>query len=355
MNIIIKILLYPLSLIYQVITDFRNLLFDWGINKQQSFPFPIISIGNLTVGGTGKTPHTELLIRLLLKQSYKIAVLSRGYKRKTKGTVFANENSTPQDIGDEPYQIYRKFFGQIDVFVDEKRCRALSKIPSDKYDVILLDDAYQHRYVKPGLSILLNDFNRPFYKDFTLPLGRLRESRKGKNRADIIITTKCDIHKLNVEDEQKNIAPNANQSIYFSQIKYGDITGVFEQKKSNIDLLTDVFLVTGIANPQPIIEYLQPKVHSITVMTFNDHHDFTKNDIKTIENQFNQINSDKRIVLMTEKDAVKIFNSNFVSSKNKSYFYYLPIEVEILKNQEKDFTKKIIDYVEENKRNRTIH
>ena len=224
-------LLIPFAWIYDFITSIRNMMYDHGLLKQQSFNKPLICIGNLAVGGSGKTPHTEYLINLLSKNEYKVAVLSRGYKRKTKGFVLATDQSTAQEIGDEPSQIKKKF-PNIVIAVDEDRCDGVSRI-IDMADVILLDDAFQHRSIKAGLNILLTDYNKPYYKDYLMPAGRLRENQSGKKRADIIIMTKCRQEQISADDVNYNsikLGLSENQQLFFTGIKYGKLSNGLDLK-----------------------------------------------------------------------------------------------------------------------------
>jgi tetraacyldisaccharide 4'-kinase len=348
-------LLFPFSLIYGFVVIIRNFLFDIGILPQEKFPMPIICVGNLTVGGTGKTPHTELLINILKEKGYKVAVLSRGYKRKTKGFVIAGKNSTATEIGDEPSQIKSKFKDVV-VAVDGDRIRGIKKlIELENPDVILLDDAFQHRYVKPGLSILLTDYNRLFTRDFMLPSGRLREPRYGKNRADIIIVTKCpyEINNNEFSALKKEISPKANQQIYFSTYKYKEIKPVFVEEILNPLYLEDVnsiLLVSGIVSPKALKEYLSNFAENVESLEYPDHHFFTENDFYNILETFKRITTGNKIIIVTEKDAARLRNSDLPSELKKS-LYSIGIEVAMLQNKEKEFKSNINNYVSKNKKN----
>ena len=355
--------LYPLSWIYGGVTAFRNKLFDWNIIRSKSFDIPIICIGNLSVGGTGKTPHTEYLINLL-HQQYHVAVLSRGYKRKTKGYLLANDESSPASIGDEPYQIKSKFHN-IRVAVDEKRCHGveqLLKLDNPPVDVILLDDAFQHRYVKPGLNILLTDYNRLFSEDAILPAGRLRESEAGKRRARIVIVTKCPSTlkpiDYNIITKKLNLFPY--QQLYFSSFRYGNLKAVFPEIQANetakemrISSIKEmeVLLVTGIASPKTLVEKLENYTNHIKLLSFDDHHDFSIQDMELIENQFEKLNPQNRIIITTEKDATRLKNHPHLSEALKPYIYAQPIEVKILQNQQNNLNQQIFGYVRKNSRN----
>lgn len=331
--------------------EVRNLFFRKRIFTSTSFPLPIISIGNLAVGGTGKTPHIEFLIRLL-KDEYKTAVLSRGYKRKTKGFVKADEYTTANEIGDEPFQIHSKF-SEISVFVDEKRVHGVNKILQIKPDteVILLDDAYQHQYIKPGLSILLTDFSKPFTQDFVLPYGSLRERRKNADRADIIMVTKCplDTKSEDIQRITKEINPKSYQHIFFSGLEYGEIYPVFDGEKIDNKKLKnlDILLVSAIVNPFPMINYIEKLAKSIETITFADHHYFSEKELKEIEEK-----TGNKIILTTEKDAARLKSMNYMNEELKKKIYALPLHIKILNNQENIFNQKIYDYVGKNSRNR---
>jgi len=332
-------LLLPFSIIYAVVTELRNWLYDKGLKKSETFPVPVINVGNLSMGGTGKTPQIEYLIRLL-QNDYKIAVISRGYKRQTKGFVLADNNSTPESIGDEPYQIFKKFKNII-VAVSENRATGIRKV-LDRFlpEVILLDDAFQHRRVKPGLNILLTPYQKPFYQDCILPTGKLREIKKNAKRADMVIVTKSPevLRKNDIDNIINKIKTYTNADIFFSNIIYSqNIYGKNDIiKLDNITGYT-VLLVTGIANPKPLYSFLSKKNINFESLKFGDHHNFSKSDIQLIKSRFNTIKSDNKIILTTEKDFVKLqahFNRNL---------YYIPIETQII--EERKFNNKIIEYV----------
>jgi tetraacyldisaccharide 4'-kinase len=352
--------LLPLSHIYGAATYFRNKLFDWGILQSKSFNIPTICIGNISVGGTGKTPHTEYLVNLLRNQ-YKVAVLSRGYKRHSRGYLLANEDSQARVIGDEPFQIKNKF-SDIRVAVDENRCHGIEQLlqlKDPEVDVILLDDAFQHRYVKAGINILLTDYNRLFCEDKLLPAGRLRESRKGKNRAQIVIVTKCpaDIKPIDFKIISKQLDLFPFQKLYFSTFQYGKLTPVFknleqtERALSSIQADEQILLLTGIASPLTLVNELHNYTSHVDYLAFDDHHDFSAKDMELLHERFNQIKAEKKIIVTTEKDAARLLHHPALKNELKSYLYALPIEVKILQNQEKKFNQNIIGYVRENKKN----
>jgi tetraacyldisaccharide 4'-kinase len=334
-----RILLYPFALLYALITDIRNLMYDKGYLSSQSFDIPTINVGNLSVGGTGKTPQIEYLIRLL-KDDYKLAVISRGYKRHSKGFVLADQSATPQSIGDEPYQIHQKF-NDITVAVDEKRARAIRKVLDNfSPDVILLDDAFQHRSVKAGLNILLTPFYNPFFNDYVLPAGNLRERRQNAKRADLVIVTKSpeliEVSKKNKITSQINRYTKA--PVFFSSIAYSPFVLNEKDQKTLKDLKDyGILLVTGIANPKPLLTYLSEKNLNFESLKFGDHHYFSAADIKGIMQKFDSLKASKKIILTTEKDYVRL------KPHIQEDLFYLPIQTKI-KDREL-FNQKILDYV----------
>ena len=348
--------LLPFSWIYGSIVRFRNWLFDMGLKKSKSFSIPIISVGNITVGGSGKTPHVEYLIRLLHDKA-KIAVLSRGYKRKSHGYVLAEESTTMPEIGDEPFQMHQKF-SDIYVAVDAKRARGIENLQNDEatkdVDVVLLDDAFQHRYVKPGINILLVDYHRLIIYDKMLPAGRLREPWSGKNRADIVIITKCpkDLKPMEFRVLTKAMDLYPFQKLYFTSIDYDTPKGVFEEKQIELDKLQDyhVLLLTGIASPKQMEHDLKPMTKDITNLSFGDHHSFKGKDIDRINDAFESM-PEPRIIITTEKDAVRLRETEGLYEKVKSNMYELPIKVSFMLDQQDNFNEKIISYVRKNSRN----
>ena len=348
--------LLPFSWIYGSIVRFRNWLFDIGLKKSKSFSIPIISVGNITVGGSGKTPHVEYLIRLLHDKA-KIAVLSRGYKRKSHGYILANESTTMPEIGDEPFQMHEKF-SDIYVAVDAKRARGIENLQNDEVskdvDVVLLDDAFQHRYVKPGINILLVDYHRLIIYDKMLPAGRLREPLSGKNRADIVIITKCpkDLKPMEFRVLTKAMDLYPFQKLYFTSIDYDTPKGVFEEKQIGLDKLQDyhVLLLTGIASPKQMEHDLKPMTKDITNLSFGDHHSFKGKDIDRINDTFESM-PEPRIIITTEKDAVRLRETDGLYEKVKSNMYELPIKVSFMLDQQDNFNEKIISYVRKNSRN----
>ena len=354
--------LLPLSWLYGLGVGFRNLLFEMGILKSRPYSTPVISVGNITVGGTGKTPHVEYLIRLL-KDRAKVAVLSRGYKRKTSGFVLAGDDATVRTIGDEPYQMKTKF-PDITVAVDKKRTRGIEKLTSGDYvkdiDVILLDDAFQHRYVKPGINILLVDYHRLIIYDKLLPAGRLREPVVSKNRADIVIVTKCpkDLKPMEFRVITKAMSLYPYQQLFFSTHEFETLRPVFptapnaEITQTLSESLADknVLLLTGIASPEQMLIDLKSYAKEVTPLAFSDHHDFKKKDVDRINEAFNALPSPKLIVT-TEKDETRLKQVEGLSDEVKSRLYVLPIKIEILLDQENTFNQSIINYVRKNSRN----
>lgn len=340
-----------LSILYGGLMECRNFLFDKKIRSSHTFPIPIICIGNLAVGGTGKTPHTEFILRNL-KKNYNLSVLSRGYKRKTKGFLLAQADSTVADIGDEPLQIWQHF-PQITVAVDEKRVRGVEKIMKlhPRVDVVLLDDAYQHRQLKAGLNILLTEHDHLYTDDYPMPYGRLREKKKNSHRADIIIVTKCE-NELPPKAQQQirtKLSLSPKQQLFFSSYEYGRIYPIFD-KKIPIPILTvrtNVLLITGIENPKPMVRYLTPKVGQVETMHYPDHYEFTIKDLSLIESKFFNLPAEK-IIITTEKDATRL---SMLSDRLKNHIFALPLEVKILHNEQEIFIQKINDYVAKNKRN----
>lgn len=353
------ILLLPISILYGIGTSIRNWLYNKGYIPIYEKPAAIIAIGNLTMGGTGKTPHVEFIISNL-HSLFKIAMLSRGYKRKTKGFVLAEGGSNANMIGDEPFQVYQKY-KNIPIAVCEDRSKGIDQILQlyPKLDAIILDDAYQHRKVKAGLSILLTDYNRLHTRDHILPGGNLRESRKESKRANIIIVTKCpqNIDQIQMKAIEKEIKPTINHEVYFSKYVYGDPYPLFknvlkEQLCINniISASATILLVTGIVSPRMILEFLSAYTYEIQNISFRDHHDFTIKDIKMIEKKFFEINNQSKYILVTEKDAVRLIGNKHLTDSLKNHIFVLPIRVEILNNKELSFITKITDYVTKNSR-----
>lgn len=333
----------------------RNFAFDAGWLKSKSFNLPIISVGNLTVGGTGKTPHIEYIVNLL-KNEFKVATLSRGYRRKTKGFFKAGEVYNAAEIGDEPAQIKKKF-PDITVAVDEKRVNGIKCLlkEEERPNVILLDDAFQHRYVKPGLSIVLVDYNRPTWNDHVLPFGRLREPASGIRRAHAVIVTKCpaDISKKEKEQIRKKLGTKKGTTIFFSTVCYDEPIAIFNVKNNRcaINEKSEILLLTGIARPEPLKKELERRGANVTLMKYPDHHHFTSNELKEIAEKFASLPSGNRIIITTEKDAERIVGRDDLPIIIKENIYTIPIKVKITEN-EKMFNQIIVDYVRKNQRDR---
>ena len=340
MNLLRK-LLFPFAILYGLITSIRNFLFDKGILKSYSFDLPVIAVGNLSVGGTGKTPQIEYLIRLL-SDKYKIATLSRGYKRQSKGFILAEASSTAAILGDEPFQFYKKF-PSIQVAVDADRKNGIEQLlsQSNKPEVILLDDAFQHRKVKAGFYILLTSYGDLYSDDFMLPTGNLRESRSGAERANVIIVTKCPFN-LSLDEQhdiKKKLKVSESQELYFTFIAYEEFIYA-ENRKINVNEIQSAakILVAGIAKPEPFFAYLQDS--NDVCLSFPDHHSFTDKDILEIKNL-----AKNNIIITTEKDYVRL-----KGSLPSEQLFYLPIQSSFVSGSD-NFNKTILDYVGTSTRN----
>ena len=359
----LKFLLYPFSLLYGIAVYIRNRMYDFNILKSKEFDVPVISIGNITVGGTGKTPHVEYLIGLL-KDSFNVAALSRGYKRKTQGFHWVETDTHVTEVGDEPLQIKKKF-PDISVSVCENRVKGVDKLLKydDEYtpDVILLDDAFQHRKITAGINILLIDYNRQIKEDLLLPAGRLRESAGQMRRANIIIFTKCpgEITPIMRRILQKEVGLKPYQELFFTTFEYDKIQPVFSGKQLGKDFYEDhsyaILIVTGIAFPRLIPEYLKQFAGETEVLNYPDHHNYSDDDVRTITQKYNSLKKEKKIIITTEKDAIRFKGMNNLEDSFKQALYYLPVEVKFLDDEGKSFNKKILNYVGENKSNRELH
>jgi len=345
----IRLLLYPFSILFSGIARFRNFLFDTGIFKSKKFGVPVILVGNLSVGGTGKTPHIEYLISLLGKK-YKLATLSRGYGRKTSGFVLAGKGSTAQQIGDEPMQYHSKF-EDITVAVCEDRAYGIEKlIDLKKPDVILMDDGFQHRKVDAGFKILLTSYDRMFTDDFLLPAGDLREPGTGYKRADCIIVTgsKHDLSTSEKENTVSKIKPLDHQKLYFSSLEYADPKEMFGSGSlSNGELATkQVLLFTGIANPFRLEEYLRKHSNKTECIRFADHHPFTQKDMVGLREKFDKFAGASKIIVTTEKDFQRLRGTEIIRELNDLPGYFLPIKIKI--DRQEEFNQIIQNYVETN-------
>jgi tetraacyldisaccharide 4'-kinase len=347
-------LLLPFSWLYAAVMQMRNVSFDRRWLSIHQFELPVISIGNLTVGGTGKTPHAEYLINLL-SPHHQIALVSRGYGRKTKGVVIANQNSTAAEIGDEPKQMANRF-KNLQVIVAEKRVDGITAALNqpEKPDLIVLDDAYQHRYVLPGLSILLIDYNRPVWNDYVLPAGRLREPVTGMKRAHLIIITKCP-EILSDKDacEIKTIVHQyTHAEVFFTTVGYGKPEPLFHNSKP-LEIQSHnnsaVVALSGIANPEPFHSYLSSLASEVSVAAFPDHHVFTLKNLNRVNLQFQQLKNNHKYIFTTEKDGARLMSMvEALPEPFKTSCYTLPIGVKFLFNQQEKFNQKIEAYVTEN-------
>ncbi|MBS0010800.1 MAG: tetraacyldisaccharide 4'-kinase [Bacteroidales bacterium] len=351
-----KILLSPFSILYGMVTGIRNWLFDKNILPSTQFDIPVISVGNITVGGTGKTPHVEYLIRLL-KEEYKIAVLSRGYRRKTRNFNLVHKSSDVSTVGDEPLQIKRKH-DDITLAVDRNRIKGVRGIISHEpgTEVILLDDAFQHRYIKPGLSILLADYKRPMHKDCLLPAGRLREHPSSINRADIVIITKSpaglSAGERKIISEKLKLAPG--KQLFFSGLSYEKPVKIFSEgekgpeMKEISDKLSNVLLVTGIAQSRPLVTYLESHKLRISHLKYPDHHHYTKGDLKKISEMYHALPAGERCMITSEKDAVRMREGVSADDFPDDKLFYLRINIVFLNDEALEFNKYIFNYVRKN-------
>ena len=340
-----RYLLFPFAFIYGAIIWLRNKMFDKNILKSASFNFPIICVGNLAVGGTGKTPMVEYMVEMLMNR-YKTATLSRGYKRKTKGFAIANASTTAIDIGDEPMQFHQKF-PDITVAVGEERLFAIPQIlhQMPETDVIILDDAFQHRTVKAGLNILLTDFRNLYTRDLMMPSGDLRDIKSSSKRADLIIVTKCKPN-LTVEEKEsltKEINPLPHQKVLFTEILYAQPYHLFNKQKINVGSATDVLLICGIANPKPLMDFLATHVHTYDMNRYPDHHIFTIDDLNEIKKHFEKIGSGNKIILTTEKDAVRL--QKYINELSSYPIYVLPVKHSFLFDEAPVFEEAITGFI----------
>ena len=341
-----RILLLPISLLYHIVLSIRHKLYDWHILKSLRFEYPIICVGNLNLGGTGKTPHTEYLVQLL-KDTYRVAILSRGYGRKTKGFQRAEEHSTYETVGDEPLQYYHKF-PEIQVAVDEDRIEGVEGliIGTSTPDVILLDDAFQHRRIKAGLNILLTEYQHLYCNDFLFPAGTLRDIKSAAKRADIIVVSKSP-KSLDKEEKQQiinKLKPTEIQKVYFSSLEYAPLKPL--NKSAKLVSATDadaVLAICGIAKPEPFVEELKTQFKTVDFLQFGDHHAYTENDVKTILKRFADLACDKKIIVITEKDAARLTNSPYLCQFECAPLYDLPVSVRF--HDKEKFNEEILTYV----------
>lgn len=358
-SVVVKMVAAVLSVLYRIGVNFRNFLFDAGFVESRKFKTPVISVGNITVGGTGKTPHTELLLETL-RVEMRVAMISRGYKRKTKGFVEADAGSTAEDIGDEPFQMKRKF-PDVVVAVDKNRCEAIDNINRNhpEVSVVVLDDGFQHRYVEPGLNILLVDYSRPMHKDKMLPWGELREPAYNKSRANIIIVTKCPAEALPIDYRliTKDLSPRPYQTLYFSSVDYKEIYPLFGGEERTHKSLGETFVlvVSGIKDDVLLVDELKQFADKVESIRLKDHHDYTKSDIEAIAGKFDDMGPCDKIIIVTEKDAAKIVAlEDVIPESLRDRIYVQPIGVKILFDKEECFKKQVLDYIKKNTTNNRI-
>ncbi len=356
-------MLYPLSLIYGAVTGFRNFLYNSEVFKSHEFNIPVICVGNITVGGTGKTPHCEYIIELL-KDKFNVSLLSRGYKRKSSGFLIPTPDMGPSDIGDEPFQIFRKFPG-ITVAVDSNRVKGVNSILKERpqTQVIILDDGFQHRKIKPGFTILLTDYSRLMIHDNLLPYGNLRESLRNMCRADIILITKTppDLSPIQRRLIVKEIDKAPWQNLYFTSLLYKDPVPVFCGTKPGTDILKNgnikdrgLILVTGIARADLLKQYLSPFAGELLHIPFPDHHNFSAGDIELITESFNSLAKSHKYIITTEKDAVRLREFANIAEPLRSSFFYIPAGIAFLNDDTNEFNNLILEYVRKDKRNNRV-
>jgi tetraacyldisaccharide 4'-kinase len=340
-----RILLFPFALLYGIILKMRNYLYDKGILKSTRFNLPIINVGNLSVGGTGKSPMVDYLAGML-KSQYKMGTISRGYKRRTKGYLLASNETTAVEIGDEPMQFHLRH-PEIAVAVGEERIVAVPQLLYDRPEtqLIILDDAFQHRAITPGFNILLTDCNNLYTRDFYLPTGDLRDNVTSARRADIIIITKCDPELTEKERDAmtREIDPHPGQHIFFTSISYGRLYHIIHQSPRELFRNAEVLLVCGIANPSPLTAYIEENTSSYDAMFFSDHHIFSYDDLNEIRNRFDTIDVHDKLIITTEKDAVRLVK--YRQELRDLPFYVLPISVDFLFNAENEFRLLISNFI----------
>lgn len=346
-NIVAKILLAPFSFLYGIGVSLRNLLYTTGLLKSNSFSIPVFNVGNLSVGGSGKTPHVEYLISFL-KAYMHIATLSRGYKRKTKGFIFVSTKANAEQVGDEPLMFKRKN-PDITVAVSESRTIGIPMILQYRPETqaIIMDDAFQHLSVKPGLNILVTEYSRPYFKDFLLPMGRLREWRSASERADIIVVSKCpeNLAAPDMETFINAMSPAPYQKIFFSKYVYGQAYYIYNSsRRIQLDENLSIVLLCAIANTDYLLDYLEPKVDAYKLLQFEDHHDFSERDIAQVKKYYDTFESSGKIIITTEKDAMRLdMHRNYII-ENKLPIFVLPVRVQLLE-EEAEFQTLIKQYL----------
>lgn len=353
-----RFILLPFVWIYQLILMLRHTLYDWGVFSAAEFDVPIICVGNLALGGTGKTPHVEYLIRLF-KSNYRTAVLSRGYGRSSKGFKLATGNMTYREIGDEPMQYFKKF-DDIIVAVDENRVRGVEMLLRKSYppQLILLDDAFQHRAIKAGLNILLTDYHNLYPNDFLFPAGQLRDVIAAAKRADIIVVTKTPkvFSPFTRRGLTEIIHPKPYQRLYFSYLSYGRMIPVSESAKVPVPgRISTIVMFCGIANPYPLQEFLQKKCTELITIDFPDHHIFTQKDMHRIVNEYENVLGRSKIIVTTEKDAMRLIDSPYFSLFKNIPLFYVPVEVKFHESEQQSFDQQLNEYVRATTTDRQLH
>ena len=343
-----RILLLPISLLYHIVLSIRHKLYDWHILKSKRFEKPVICVGNLKLGGTGKTPHTEYLIRLL-KNDYRVATLSRGYGRQTKGFKLAEASSTYNDLGDEPLLYFKKFPG-IQVAVDEDRVDGVTHLFGEHgVEVVLLDDAFQHRSINAGLNILLTEYQRLYMDDYLFPAGTLRDVRSAAKRADIIVISKApkDLSEQEKQQITDKLNTSENQKVYFSYLEHTALQPLNEAAKAfSLEEADGAFAFCGIGNPKPFVEELKKRYHAVDFLPFGDHHAYKENDMKAVLDWYDKLDGEKKIIVTTEKDAARLTNSPYLCQFERTPLYDLPVTVRF--HEEEKFNEEILKYVREN-------
>jgi len=350
-----RILLLPISLLYHIVLTIRHKLYDWHILRTTRFEKPVICVGNLNLGGTGKTPHTEYLIRLL-KNDYRVATLSRGYGRRTKGFKLAETSSTYNDLGDEPLLYFKKFPG-IQVAVDEDRVDGVTRLLGEQgVEVVLLDDAFQHRSISAGLNILLTEYQRLYMDDYLFPAGTLRDVKSAAKRADIIVISKAPKDLSEVEKQQitDKLNTSENQKVYFSYLEHEALQPLNEAAKAFSPEEADgAFAFCGIGNPKPFVEELKKRYHTVDFLPFGDHHAYKEKDMKAVLDWFEKLDGEKKIIVTTEKDAMRLTNSPYLCQFERTPLYDLPVSVRF--HEEEKFNDEILSYVRKNSYDRWLH
>jgi tetraacyldisaccharide 4'-kinase len=346
---LIRLLLFPISILYGLGVALRNLFFDLGLFKSTKFNIPVLIIGNITLGGSGKSPMTEYLVKLL-KNDYAMAVLSRGYGRKSTGFKLVEKNNTAAEVGDEPMQ-FKQHFPELTVAVCEDRVAGMQKLVIN-HDIVVLDDAYQHRWLQPSLSILLLEYSSLQKVDFLLPTGNLREPRSATKRADILVVTKApqNISVLEKTKLIKQIEPQPNQKVFFSYLQYSSLLNVADGSARFLNTLrtdTHVFLLTGIANASPLLAELERYTSHIIHHQYPDHYNFSTADIEKISQEYLDCEAADKLIITTEKDAQRLKNSTFAASLARTLLYVLPVETAFAEDDKIKFDQLIVNHVRE--------